>query len=76
MNNINDIQKYNNLAMEIMGEPEFRPGGFVFKHIKENKSDPLVSIQSAVDRMSELYDLERDDICIISNIILEQFKNN
>ena len=35
MNNINDIQKYNNLAMEIMGEPEFRPGGFVFKHIKE-----------------------------------------
>ena len=38
MNNINDIQKYNNLAMEIMGEPEFRPGGFVFKHIKENRS--------------------------------------
>ena len=76
MNNINDIQRYNNLVMEIMCEPEFKPGGFVYKHLEENKSDPLVSIKSAVDRMSELYDLERDDIGIISNIILEQFKNN
>ena len=37
MKNINDIQRYNNLAMEIMGEPEFRTGGFVYKHIKEGK---------------------------------------
>ena len=76
MRNINDLQKYNNLAMEIMGEPEFRTGGFVYKHIKEGKSDPLVSIKSAVDRMSELYDLERDDIGIISDLILEKFKSN
>jgi len=75
MNNINDIQRYNNLVMEIMGEPEFKPGGFVYKHLVENKSDPLVSIKSAVDRMSELYDLERDDIGIVSELILEKFRN-
>ena len=75
MNNINDIQRYNNLVMEIMCEPEFKPGGFVYKHLKENKSDPLVSIKSAVDRMSELYDLERNDIGIVSELILEKFKN-
>ena len=39
MNNINDIQRYNNLVMEIMCEPEFKPGGFVYKHLEENKSD-------------------------------------
>ncbi len=70
------MKDYNKLAEEIITEPEFRVGGFVYKHIKEGKSDPLVSIQSAVDRMSELYDLERDDIGIISKILLEQFKNN
>tara|TARA_Y100000592_G_C5227985_1_gene202522 strand:+ start:292 stop:510 length:219 start_codon:yes stop_codon:yes gene_type:complete len=70
-----DIQKYNNLVLEIMQEPEFKPGGFVFKHIKEGKSDPLVSIKSAVDRMSELYDLERNDIGIVSDLILEKFMN-
>tara|TARA_B100000424_G_scaffold264475_1_gene252933 strand:- start:1198 stop:1428 length:231 start_codon:yes stop_codon:yes gene_type:complete len=75
MNNINDIQRYNNLVMEIMCEPEFKPGGFVYKHLEENKSDPLVSIKSAVDRMSELYDLERNDIGIVSELILEKFKN-
>ena len=42
MKNINDIQRYNNLVMEIMQEPEFRTGGFVYKHLEENKSDPLV----------------------------------
>ena len=70
-----DIQKYNNLVLEIMQEPGFKPGGFVFKHIKEGKSDPLVSIKSAVDRMSELYDLERNDIGIVSDLILEKFMN-
>jgi hypothetical protein len=70
------MKDYNKLAKEILTEPEFREGGFVFKHIQEAKSDALVSIKSAVDNMSDLYDLERDDIGIISELILEQFRNN
>ena len=70
------MKDYNKLAEEIITEPEFRVGGFVYKHVQEAKSDALVSIQSAVDRMSDLYDLERDDIGQISNIILDKLKNN
>lgn len=69
------MKDYNALADAIITEPEFRPGGFVFKHIQEAKSDSLVSIKSAVDNMSDLYDLEKNDIGIISNIILEKIKN-
>ncbi len=70
------MKDYNKLAEAIITEPEFREGGFVYKHIKEAKSESLVSIQSAVDRMSDLYDLERDDIGQISIIILDKLKNN
>ena len=56
------MKDYQALAEAIITEPEFRPGGFVYKHIQEAKSDSLVSIKSAVDNMSDLYDLERDDI--------------
>lgn len=69
------MKDYNKLAEEIITEPEFREGGFVYKHINEAKSDALVSIKSAVDRMSELYDLEREDIGIVSELILEKFRN-
>jgi len=69
------MKDYNALADAIITEPEFRPGGFVFKHIQEAKSDSLVSIKSAVDNMSDLYDLEKNDIGIISDIILEKIKN-
>ena len=69
------MKDYNQLAREIITEPEFREGGFVYKHIHEAKSDALISIKSAVDNMSDLYDLERDDIGIISELILEQFRN-
>ena len=69
------MKDYNALADAVITEPEFRPGGFVFKHIQEAKSDSLVSIKSAVDNMSDLYDLEKNDIGIISDIILEKIKN-
>jgi hypothetical protein len=69
------MKDYQALAEAIITEPEFRPGGFVYKHIKEAKSDSLVSIKSAVDNMSDLYDLERDDIGQISDIILELITN-
>ena len=69
------MKDYQALAEAILTEPEFRPGGFVYKHIQEAKSDSLVSIKSAVDNMSDLYDLERDDIGQISDIILELITN-
>lgn len=69
------MKDYNQLAREIITEPEFREGGFVYKHIHEAKSDALISIKSAVDNMSDLYDLERDDIGVISELILKEFTN-
>jgi len=45
-------------AISVIGEPEFRPGGFVWNHIVKNKSDPMVAVRSAVDRMRELHDIE------------------
>lgn len=69
------MKDYNQLAREIITELEFREGGFVYKHIHEAKSDALISIKSAVDNMSDLYDLERDDIGIISELILKEFTN-
>ena len=62
------MKDYNKLAEEIITEPEFRVGGFVYKHVQEAKSDALV-------RMSELYNLERDDIGIVSELILVKFRN-
>jgi|TARA_B100001094_G_scaffold309265_1_gene342735 hypothetical protein len=70
------INDYNKLADELLTEPEFREGGFVYKHVKEAKSDALVSIRSAVDRMSDLYDLERNDIGIVSDILLKRLTDN
>lgn len=70
------MKDYDQLAKAIMTEPEFRKGGFVYKHIREAKSDALVSIKSAVDSMSDLYDLERDDIGQISERIFNFLKNN
>ena len=56
----------------IQYEAEFKPGGFVHTHIKQNKSDPLVAIKSAVDRMTDLYDLEHHQVGQVSEIILQQ----
>ena len=70
------MKDYNQLAEAILTEPEFRENGFVYKHVQEAKSNALVSIQSAVDRMSDLYDLERDDIGIISDILLKKLTDN
>ena len=47
----------SNKITELLKEAEFKEGGFVFKHIKEGKSNPLVAVQSAVDRMRELHDI-------------------
>lgn len=59
---------------EILKEPEFKPGGFVWKHIENNSPDPLRSVQSAVDRMRELHDIEDNEfnpLCqaVLSNLL-------
>ncbi len=56
----------------IQYEAEFKSGGFVHTHIKQGKSDPLVAIKSAVDRMTDLYDLEHHQVGQVSEIILEK----
>ena len=61
------------VAEEMMQyEPEFKEGGFVYTHIKQNKSDPLVAVKSAVDRMTDLYDLEHSQVGQVSEIILQR----
>ena len=57
-------------------EAEFKPGGFVHTHIKQGKSDPLVAIKSAVDRMTDLYDVEHSQIGHISDIILHKIQHS
>ena len=45
------------LISKILTEAEFKPGGMVWKHISSGRSDPLVAVRSAVDRMRELHDI-------------------
>jgi len=65
----------SNKVLDILKEPEFRQGGFVFKHIAEGKSNPLVAVQSAVDRMRELHDIEDHEFNDICKEILELLKS-
>ena len=46
------------LAEQILLEPEFKENGFVFEHLEQGRPDPLRAVQSAVDRMRELHDIE------------------
>ena len=65
----------SNKVNNILKEPEFREGGFVFKHVAEGKSNSLEAIQSAVDRMRELHDIEDYEFNDICKEILELLKN-
>jgi hypothetical protein len=65
----------SNKVKEILKEAEFKQGGFVYKHIIEGKSNPLVAIQSAVDRMRELHDIEDHEFNTICKEILELIKS-
>lgn len=49
------------MIKDILEEAEFKPGGMVWKHITSGRSDPLVAVRSAVDRMRELHDIEDRD---------------
>tara|TARA_R110002074_G_C12195040_1_gene634658 strand:+ start:234 stop:455 length:222 start_codon:yes stop_codon:yes gene_type:complete len=63
----------NKVADEILQyEPEFKAGGFVVKHMKDAKSDPMVAIKSVLDRLTDMYDLEREDIGPLSEEIFKR----
>ena len=71
------MEDLSKIAQEMLEhEPEFKEGGFVYTHIKQGKSDPLVAIKSAVDRMTDLYDVEHSQVGQISDIILYQIQNS
>ena len=59
---------------DLLKEPEFKQGGFVWKHIENQSPDPLRAVQSAVDRMRELHDIEDHEcnpLCksLLSNLL-------
>ena len=47
-----------NLVKEILQEPEFKQGGFVYKDVAGDNPEPIRAVQSTVDRMRDLYDIE------------------
>tara|TARA_B110000879_G_scaffold108513_1_gene145716 strand:+ start:710 stop:955 length:246 start_codon:yes stop_codon:yes gene_type:complete len=62
-------------ASVLMGEAEFKLGGFVYKHIEGNNPDPIRAVQSAVDRMRELHDIadhEFNPLCQNILVMLQQ----
>jgi hypothetical protein len=58
------------LIEKILIEAEFKQGGFVWSHMKQGKSDPLVAVRSAVDRMRELHDIPDNQFNNICNDVL------
>jgi hypothetical protein len=58
------------LIKNILNEAEFRQGGFVWSHMKQGKSDPLVAVRSAVDRMRELHDIPDNQFNSVCNDVL------
>ena len=71
------MEDNHRLALEMIKyEPEFKEGGFVYTHIKQGKSDPLVAIKRAVDRMTHLYDVEHSQVGHMSDLILKALTRN
>lgn len=58
------------LIKNILNEAEFKHGGFVWSHMKQGKSDSLVAVRSAVDRMRELHDIEDREFNAVCNYVL------
>jgi len=54
----------------ILDEAEFKQGGFVWSHMKQDKSDPMVAVRSAVDRMRELHDIPDNQFNSVCNDVL------
>ncbi len=58
------------IVASILNEAEFKQGGFVWSHMKQGKSDPMVAVRSAVDRMRELHDIEDNQFNSVCNDVL------
>ena len=58
------------LVENILKEAEFKQGGFVWSHMKQDKSDPLVAVRSAIDRMRELHDIPDNQFNNVCNDVL------
>jgi aminoglycoside phosphotransferase (APT) family kinase protein len=58
------------LIEKILIEAEFKQGGFVWSHMKQGKSNSLVAVRSAVDRMRELHDIPDDQFNNVCNDVL------
>jgi aminoglycoside phosphotransferase (APT) family kinase protein len=58
------------LIKNILNEAEFKQGGFVWSHMKQGKSDSLVAVRSAVDRMRELHDIPDNQFNSVCNDVL------
>ena len=58
------------LVNNILNEAEFKQGGFVWSHMKQGKSDSLVAVRSAVDRMRELHDIPDNQFNNVCNDVL------
>lgn len=58
------------IVASILKEAEFKQGGFVWSHMKQGKSDPLVAVRSAVDRMRELHDIPDNQFNNVCNDVL------
>ena len=54
----------------ILKEPEFSKGGFVWSHLTQSKSDPMVAVRSAVDRMRDLHDIPDNQFNAVCNEVL------
>ena len=60
----------SDLILDVLSEAEFNPGGMVWKHITSGRSDPMVAVRSAVDRMRELHNIEDRDFNAVCNDVL------
>ena len=60
----------SDLILDVLSEAEFKPGGMVWKHITSGRSDPMVAVRSAVDRMRELHDIEDREFNAVCNDVL------
>ena len=61
---------YSSVVDKILNEAEFKQGGFVWSHMKQGKSDPLVAVRRAVDRMRELHDIPDNQFNSVCNDVL------
>ena len=64
----------DNLVKDLLREPEFKQGGFVYKHVAGGNPDTLRAVQSEVGRMRELHDIEDNQFGPLCELILVELK--